>query len=129
MGERDAELAEQIRHCRVAFSVSVRLPGDIVAILDSNKNVVVSYIYDAWGRPISKTGSLASTLGTVQPFRYRGYVYDEETGMYYFPGESQMSGNDVQRDANEMVAYYEELIEEFPIISIEDGLFDLQVFE
>ena len=51
-------------------------------------------------------------------------LYNEETGMYYFPGESQMSGNDVQRDANEMVAYYEELIEEFPIISIEDGLFE-----
>ncbi|MBQ8592113.1 MAG: phosphopyruvate hydratase [Lachnospiraceae bacterium] len=51
-------------------------------------------------------------------------LYNEETGMYYFPGESQMAGNDVQRDANEMVAYYEELIEEFPIISIEDGLFE-----
>ena len=59
------------------------LQGDIVAILDSEKNVVVSYVYDAWGRPISKTGSMAATLGTVQPFRYRGYVYDEETGLYY----------------------------------------------
>ena len=29
------------------------------------------------------TGDLASTLGTLQPFRYRGYVYDEETGLYY----------------------------------------------
>ena len=44
---------------------------------------MVSYVYDAWGRPISKTGTLASTLGTVQPFRYRGYIYDEETGLYY----------------------------------------------
>ena len=44
---------------------------------------MVSYVYDAWGRPISKTGSMAATLGTVQPFRYRGYVYDEETGLYY----------------------------------------------
>ena len=59
------------------------LQGDIVAILDSNGTAVVQYKYDAWGRPISKTGSLASTLGTVQPFRYRGYVYDEETGLYY----------------------------------------------
>ena len=32
---------------------------------------------------LSTTGSLASTLGTVQPFRYRGYVYDVETGLYY----------------------------------------------
>lgn len=51
-------------------------------------------------------------------------LYNEETGMYHFPGESQMSGQDVTRDANEMVAYYEELIEKFPIISIEDGLFE-----
>ena len=59
------------------------LQGDIVAILDSAGTVVVQYMYDAWGRIISKMGSLASTLGTVQPFRYRGYVYDEETGLYY----------------------------------------------
>ena len=65
------------------YSYVKNLQGDIVAILDSSKNVVVSYVYDAWGRPISKTGTLASTLGTVQPFRYRAYVYDEETGLYY----------------------------------------------
>ena len=59
------------------------LQGDIVAILDSNGTAVVQYKYDAWGKQISKTGTLASTLGTIQPFRYRGYVYDEETGLYY----------------------------------------------
>ncbi len=59
------------------------LQGDIVAILDSTGAGVVQYTYDAWGKPISKIGTLASTLGTVQPFRYRGYVYDEETGLYY----------------------------------------------
>ena len=61
----------------------MHLQGDIVAILDSNGTTVVQYKYDAWGKPISKTGSMASTLGTVQPFRYRGYVYDEETNFYY----------------------------------------------
>ena len=59
------------------------LQGDIVAILDSNGTAVVQYKYDAWGKPISKTGSMISTLGKINPFRYRGYVYDEETGMYY----------------------------------------------
>ena len=44
---------------------------------------MVSYTYDAWGRPLSKSGTLASTLGTLNPFRYRGYVYGEETGLYY----------------------------------------------
>ena len=44
---------------------------------------MVKYILDAWGKVLSTTGSLASTLGTIQPFRYRGYVYDVETGLYY----------------------------------------------
>ena len=61
----------------------VYLQGDIVAILDSAGSVVVEYKYDAWGKPISKTGSMKDGLGTLNPFRYRGYVYDEETGLYY----------------------------------------------
>jgi len=59
------------------------LPSDIVAILDENGNAVVSYGYDAWGAPLWCTGERAETLGKVQPFRYRGYVYDEETELYY----------------------------------------------
>nr|MBQ4456365.1 RHS repeat-associated core domain-containing protein [Clostridia bacterium] len=59
------------------------LQGDIVGIVDSNGTEVVKYTYDAWGKVLSATGSLASTLGTVQPFRYKGYVYDVETGLYY----------------------------------------------
>ncbi len=51
-------------------------------------------------------------------------LYDETTNTYYFPGESQMRNNDVRRSASEMVAYYEKLVEHFPIISIEDGLFE-----
>ena len=41
------------------------------------------YIYDAWGNILSITGSMAGTLGQVNPFRYRGYYYDTETGLYY----------------------------------------------
>ncbi len=49
-------------------------------------------------------------------------MYDESTGRYYFEGESQLLGEEVSRDTSEMIDYLEELIEEFPIISIEDGL-------
>ncbi|MFR5602000.1 MAG: phosphopyruvate hydratase [Lachnospiraceae bacterium] len=49
-------------------------------------------------------------------------LYDEESGLYVFPGESRMSGKQVTRNAREMVDYYQKLAEEFPIISIEDGL-------
>ena len=66
-----------------AYAYVKSLQGDIVAILDENGNTVVSYGYDAWGAPLWCTGELAETLGKVQPFRYRGYVYDEETGLYY----------------------------------------------
>ena len=59
------------------------LQGDIVGILDSNGNLVVEYKYDAWGKLLSTVGSLADTLGVRNPFRYRSYVYDEETELYY----------------------------------------------
>ena len=57
--------------------------NDIVKIIDGNGATVVEYKYDSWGKVLSTTGSMASTLGTNQPFRYRGYVYDTETGWYY----------------------------------------------
>ena len=66
-----------------AYAYVKSLQGDIVALLNGAGNVVVSYVYDAWGAPIGKSGSMAETLGSVQPFRYRGYVFDEETGLYY----------------------------------------------
>ena len=49
-------------------------------------------------------------------------LYNEKTGMYHFPGESRLTGSEVVRDTQEMISYYEELIEKFPIASIEDGL-------
>jgi enolase len=49
-------------------------------------------------------------------------LYNEKTGMYHFPGESARKGRNIVRDTSEMIAYYEELIDKFPIISIEDGL-------
>ena len=45
--------------------------------------VSAGYTYDAWGNPLATTGSLAATLGEQTPLRYRGYVYDTETGLYY----------------------------------------------
>lgn len=49
-------------------------------------------------------------------------LYDEERGVYVFPGEGKMKGEEVLRDSGEMIEYYEKLAEEFPIVSIEDGL-------
>lgn len=49
-------------------------------------------------------------------------LYQEDTGIYQFPGESKLAGKDVIRDTQEMINYYEKLVNKFPIISIEDGL-------
>ena len=49
-------------------------------------------------------------------------LYDESRGVYYFPGESRMKGEEVFRDSGEMIDYYDSLLRDFPIVSIEDGL-------
>ncbi|MBQ4640286.1 MAG: hypothetical protein IJB69_07210 [Clostridia bacterium] len=59
------------------------LQGDVIGLIDTGCIEVVKYVYNALGKILSTTGSLASTLGAVQPFRYRSYVYDQETGLYY----------------------------------------------
>ena len=60
--------------------------GNIIAILDSNGEVVVRYYYDAWGNNAvtDKDGNdVEDGIGKLNPFRYRGYYYDTETGLYY----------------------------------------------
>ena len=63
--------------------------GDITGLYDDTGKVVVEYSYDTWGKPESATdsdgitGDLADKVGTKNPYRYRGYRYDAETGMYY----------------------------------------------
>ncbi len=57
--------------------------GDIIAILNTSGEVVVTYEYDPWGNILSTGGSMAATLGAANPFRYRGYYYDNESGFYY----------------------------------------------
>ncbi len=58
------------------------LQGDITEIVDKDGNSVAEYAYDAWGNMLTENnGTLA--VGKLNPFRYRSYVYDEETGLYY----------------------------------------------
>ncbi|MEG1149440.1 MAG: phosphopyruvate hydratase, partial [Niameybacter sp.] len=49
-------------------------------------------------------------------------LYNDADGKYYFKGESKMKGTEIVRTSEEMVDYYENLVNQFPIISIEDGL-------
>ena len=55
----------------------------ITGLVDANGTAVVNYRYDSWGMLTGITGSMAGTLGKDNPYRFKGYYYDEETGMYY----------------------------------------------
>ena len=58
--------------------------GDITGIVDKNCNTVVEYTYDAWGKLLNMTDSSGDAqIGQKNPFLYRGYYYDSETGLYY----------------------------------------------
>ncbi|MBR0577407.1 RHS repeat-associated core domain-containing protein, partial [Proteiniclasticum sp. BAD-10] len=59
------------------------LQGDVIGLLDRTGALVVRYTYDTWGKPLTVEGTLAETLGQKNPYRYRGYTYDKETGLYY----------------------------------------------
>ena len=59
------------------------LQGDVVGLVDKSGTTMVTYTYDVWGKPESTTGPMATTLGVANPFRYRGYYYDTESGFYY----------------------------------------------
>ena len=57
--------------------------GDITGIQDGNGVLAASYTYDSWGKLTSIEGTEKDTIGVLNPFRYRGYYYDTESGFYY----------------------------------------------
>ena len=57
----------------------LNLQGDVVKLIQESGGVVARYTYDAWGNLLDSGGNLAE----VNPLRYRGYYYDNETGFYY----------------------------------------------
>ena len=59
------------------------IQGDVMALLDKDGKKVVEYSYDAYGNILSIEGEAKDTLGKTNPFRYRSYFYDEESGFYY----------------------------------------------
>ncbi len=61
------------------------LQGDVIGEYDETGAITATYTYDDWGKILSCTGDVndAGVGGLVNPFRYRGYYYDSETGYYY----------------------------------------------
>ena len=64
--------------------------GDIIGVTDGSGNYVARYTYDAWGKALTITDGAgadvsgnAGHIANINPFRYRGYYYDRESGLYY----------------------------------------------
>ena len=84
----DASGLASITYNGTLYYVQKNFQGDIVALVDRDGNVVAKYVYDAWGNGkvcnASGTENTSSSfIGNINPFRYRGYYYDAETGLYY----------------------------------------------
>ena len=66
-----------------AFYYMYNLQGDVIGLMDArNGRIVARYTYDAWGNCTVQNAD-GWTAGDANPFRYRGYYYDTETGLYY----------------------------------------------
>ena len=63
----------------VMYYYVTNLQGDVTNIVDASGNVLASYSYNAWGKVLTATGSMAA----INPIRYRGYYYDSDTELYY----------------------------------------------
>ena len=59
------------------------LQGDVIAIVDEDVETVAKYSYDAWGVCTVVSDTSECSIATINPYRYRGYYYDHEIGMYY----------------------------------------------
>ena len=57
--------------------------GDVVGIYNTSGALVAKYLYDAWGNCTIASGTTNYTVANANPIRYRGYYYDDDTGLYY----------------------------------------------
>lgn len=79
----DAEGPAFVEYNGTPYFYLRNLQGDVTGLVDAAGELAAAYRYDAWGVPLAVTGPLADTLGQANPLRYRGYLYDAETGLYY----------------------------------------------
>ena len=82
---------------REKFAYLRNMQGDIIGLVNESGAVVVRYYYDAWGKLLQTevSDSAYNDIAEKNPLRYRGYVYDTETGMYYV--ESRYYNPDICR--------------------------------
>ena len=66
-----------------AYYFVKNLQNDIIAIANETGETLAQYSYDAWGKPTVLCDDTDCCIATINPYRYRGYYYDIETGLYY----------------------------------------------
>ena len=66
-----------------AYYFLKNLQGDVIAITDKAGTTVASYRYSSWGECVILSDSTAVNIASINPFRYRSYYYDSDTGFYY----------------------------------------------
>ena len=93
------------------------LQGDIVAVYNSNGKKICTYTYDAWGNCTTTRASGITSLesqiaSSYNPFRYRGYYYDTQTGFYYL--QSRYYNPEWGRFLNADACLYSSISESIP---------------
>ena len=116
--------AEVYQHLKLllrekGLSTAVGDEGGFAPDLSDSEEVLTLIVH-----AIEKAGYKPGEEITIAIDAASSELYDEEKGVYFFPGESRMKGEKIYRDAGEMTEYYEKLVEKFPIVSIEDGLWE-----
>ena len=83
------------------------LQGEIMQIVDENGNSIAIYAYDQWGKPTQMRQPTTTTVDLVNynPFLYRGYVYDSDSGLYYLQSRyyDPVTGRFLNADGEEVL--------------------------
>ena len=78
-----------LKHNDTAYYFYKNLQGDVIAITDDTGATVARYTYDAWGKVLTVTDANGTAItdtnhiAHINPFRYRGYLYESNSGLYY----------------------------------------------
>lgn len=70
-------------HDNTPYYFKKNLQGDVIQIIDSAGTPVANYSYDAWGACTIESDTSDCEIATINPFRYRSYYQDNETGFFY----------------------------------------------
>ena len=87
------------------------LQGDVIAIVNKDAETVAKYTYDAWGVPTITQDTSVCAIAAINPYRYRGYFYDNEIGHYYIQSRyyNPVIGRFVNADVAETLEYPSEI--------------------